>query len=103
MNIESLKNELSPWLEVDTWHTSHPLDEQRFHQALKSTFDTLGASITFDNFKEAMLQLAIEHHPTMLPSQRDETIEKFAQKAVIIANYLLDISTSGLFDHHHDF
>ena len=54
MNIEKLKNSLAPWLRVDTWITSHPLDKQRFHHALKSAFDSLGTSIAFDDFKEAM-------------------------------------------------
>jgi len=29
-NLEALDG----WLNVDTWHTSHPLDETRFHRAV---------------------------------------------------------------------
>jgi hypothetical protein len=54
MGIRKLKTALDPWLRVDTWHTSHPLDEKRFHRALKSAYDSLGTSIAFDDFKEAM-------------------------------------------------
>ena len=90
MNIEKLKTALAPWLRVDTWHTSHPLDEERFHHALKSAFDLLGTSISFDNFSEAMDLLAKEFHPTFQASYRNEVVEKFAQRAENIGSYLHD-------------
>jgi hypothetical protein len=92
MNIENLKTALAPWLRVDTWHTSHPLDEQRFHHALKSAFDLLGTSIAFDDFREAMLQLAKVHHPNMQASYREELVEEFAKQAENIGSYLYDNS-----------
>lgn len=90
MNIEKLKTALAPWLRVDTWHTSHPLDDERFHRALKSAFDSLGTSIAFDDFREAMEQLAKEHHPNFQANYRDELVEKFAQRAENIGSYLHD-------------
>lgn len=57
MDIEKMKIALVPWLRVDTWHTTHPLDDRRFHRALKSAFDLLGTSIAFGDFREAMGQL----------------------------------------------
>lgn len=90
MNIEKLKAALAPWLGVDTWHTSHPLDDARFHRALKSAFDSLGTSIAFDDFREAMVLLAKEHHPNFQVSYRDELVEKFARRAEIVGSYLHD-------------
>jgi hypothetical protein len=90
MNIEILKVSLAPWLRVDTWHTFHPCDDERFHRALKSAFDSLGTPIEFDDFKEAMEQLAKEHHPNFQASYRDELVEKFAQRAENIGSYLHD-------------
>lgn len=90
MNIEKLKAALIPWLKVDTWHTSHPLDEERFHRALKIAFDSLGTSIAIDDFREAMGQLANEHHKNFQAHQRDEFIEDFARRAEYIASYLHD-------------
>lgn len=90
MDIEKLKTALTPWLRVDTWHTSHANDEERFHRALKSAFDLLGTSIAFNDFREAMEQLAKEHHPNILACYRDELVEKFAQRAEDIGSYLHD-------------
>lgn len=90
MNIEKLKVALSPWLRVDTWHTSHPLDEQRFHHALKSTFDLLGTMIAFDDFREAMDALAKEHYPNFQADYRNDLVDKFARRAEAIGNYLHD-------------
>ncbi len=90
MNIKKLKTSLAPWLRVDTWHTAHPLDDERFHHALKSAFDSLGTSITFDDFKESMEQLAKKHHPKLQACYRDVLVEKFAQRAEEIASYLHD-------------
>ena len=90
MDIEKLKTALTPWLKVDTWHTSHPYDDERFHRALKSAFDLLGTSITFDDFREAIEQLVKEHHPNILVSNRDALVEKFAQRAEDIGSSLYD-------------
>ena len=92
MNIENLKTALDPWLRVDTWYTPHPLDGQRFHRALKTAFDSQGTTIEFDVFKEAMLQLAQEHHTNMQANHREELVEKFAQQAANIGRYLHDNS-----------
>jgi hypothetical protein len=92
MNIDDLKIALKPWLRVETWHTSHPLDDQRFHRALKSAFDSLGTSIAYDDFKEAMEQLVNELHPKMQAKFRDELVENFAQRAENIGSYLYDNS-----------
>lgn len=32
--IDELKELLASWAKVPTWHTSHPLDEDRFNNAL---------------------------------------------------------------------
>lgn len=90
MDIEKLKTALTPWLMVDTWHTTHPLDDSRFHRALKSAFDSLGTTIAFDDFREAMEQLANKHHPNLQASYRDELVEKFAQRAENIGSYLYE-------------
>jgi hypothetical protein len=90
MDIKKLKNALEPWLKVSTWNTYHPLDDERFHKALKSAFDTLGTTISFDDFKEAMDQLAANLHPGMNQSYRDELIYGFAKRAEQIGSYLHD-------------
>ena len=90
MDTKKLKNALEPWLRVSTWNTAHPLDEQRFHKALKSAFDALGTAIAYEDFKEAMDQLAENLHPSMGKSYRDELIDAFAKQAVQIGSYLHD-------------
>lgn len=90
MNIERLKEMLRPWLGVSTWHTPHPLDERRFHQALKNAFVELGTQIALEDFMEAMDQLSAELHPNMQEEFRNELIDDFAKRAAEIASYLKD-------------
>lgn len=92
MNIEKLAKKLKPWMQVDTWHTSHPKDSERFHLALNSAFSEFGNSISYDDFKEAMEYLSGE-----LPSARLEAeyltqaIERHASSAETISSYLSDL------------
>jgi hypothetical protein len=90
MNIERLKEMLRPWLGVSTWHTPHPLDERRFHQALKNAFVQLGTQIALEDFMEAMDQLSAELYPSMQEEYRNELIDDFAKRAAEIAGYLQD-------------
>lgn len=91
MNIEQLAERLRPWMQVDTWHTTHPMDSKRFHQALNSVFSEFGASISYDDFKDAMVYLS-----ETLPSGKLEknylkkTIERYASNAETIFGYLYD-------------
>lgn len=92
MNIEQLAEKLKPWMQVDTWHTTHPRDSERFHLALKSAFSEFGNSIGYDDFKDAM-----EHLSEELPSAKLEaeylaqTIERYASSADTISSYLSDV------------
>lgn len=90
MNIDKLKAALESWVTVDTWHTSHPLDEARFHRALASAFDSLGTSIEAESFREAMLQLANTHHPSFDPEYLRNHVEEMAQRAEQISCYVHD-------------
>jgi len=90
MKIERLKEMLRPWLSVSTWHTSHPLDERRFHQALRNAFVQLGTQIALEDFMEAMDQLSAELYPSMQEEYRNELIDDFAKRAAEIAGYLQD-------------
>ena len=92
MNIEKLAEKIKPWMQVDTWHTSHPLDDERFHKSLQSAFSEFGASIAYDDFKEAMEYLVETGVASKLEaSYLEENIDKSASKAEIIACYLSDI------------
>ena len=88
MNIEALKSCLSPWMQIDTWHTGHPLDEKRFHLALEQTFALLGTGIDGGYFSEAITELVEKYHPSFDSEVGAELINKYAIKAELIASYL---------------
>ena len=91
MNIEKLAEKLKPWMQVDTWHTSHPLDDQRFHKSLQAAFSEFGVSIAYDDFKEAMEYLVETGVASKLEAGYLEgSIEKSASKAEHISSYLSD-------------
>lgn len=93
MNVESIAGGLESWMKVDTWHTTHPLDEKRFHHALAVVFEENGYSITYDDFRSALLYLAAKLPSVKLVQEHlEQRIDDLAQKAEIIAGYLSDNS-----------
>ena len=68
MNLDQLKQCLRQWMQVSTWHTGHPLDEERFHKALHNAFSQVGLSISGDDFKKVISDLAATL--VMVPSSR---------------------------------
>lgn len=92
MNIEDLAKELKPWIQVDTWHTGHPSDDERFHKALSNAFNKFGNSISYGNFEDAIRHSVNEHYPNKFDEQfLNEAIEKFAENAETISSYLSDL------------
>jgi hypothetical protein len=91
MNLDILKEALRPWMQIDTWHTNHPLDTERFHNALKTAFDKLGVSIDADDFEGAMLDLIDEYHQDWPPDHKERMVDRFVLHAEHISSYLSDV------------
>ena len=90
MNIEILKECLKSWITADTWHTSHPCDEERFNKAINESFEKLGYEISGDDFDIAIKELVDELHPTLDKEYTKGLINNFAIKAETIGSFLLD-------------
>lgn len=94
MNIEHLANLLEPWMRAETWHTTHPLDQERFHKALANTIDQLGCQISYDEFKEAIELLFEKYHPEKNAESFESDIERHAASAENIASYIFDTTST---------
>lgn len=95
MNSEELARALEPWMRIDTWHTSHPLDEQRFHKCLRTVEETFGTQVDYQDFKDAMEYIFESHHSAKLAIENfEQRIEEKAQQAEVIFSYLNDISAT---------
>ncbi|MBC3484704.1 hypothetical protein HU750_03390 [Pseudomonas sp. SWRI50] len=92
MDMKALKLFLLPWLHIDTWHTRHPNDEERFHQALHATFKELGYSIAYEQFYDAIRDVIAERTPGHELFKGKE-IQHFARRAEVIGSYLFDVRT----------
>jgi hypothetical protein len=90
MDIEKLLLLRKPWLRVDTWHTGHPMDDQRFHSALKAVFDELSVQISPDDFRKTIAACLKEHRPGDVGALESD-IEEFRQRGESIASYLFDL------------
>ncbi|MNH28285.1 hypothetical protein D3C79_884430 [compost metagenome] len=90
MNERTLQDALLSWLRVSTWHTGHPKDDERFHQALNTAFDKLGPAISSDDFREAIKSVLAERYPGQEKSMSHD-IEEYAGRAEIISSYLYDV------------
>ncbi|WP_049963145.1 hypothetical protein [Xanthomonas citri] len=74
-------------MRVETWHTFHPLDEQRFLRALAAAFEVVGLPAESLEFATAMLALARKHHGEVMLHHFD-AIDAYAQLAEDISFYL---------------
>ncbi|MFT0171483.1 hypothetical protein ACLKMY_21145 [Paraburkholderia mimosarum] len=90
MEHEKIVEGLRAWMKVSTWSTGHPLDQERFHRALKEVFDTCGLSISGDEFESAMRALAVELGYNYQPEYLNERLSDYAQLAESIGSYLFD-------------
>lgn len=90
MDIQKLTNSLKPWLAPETWHTGHPMDDKRFHRALKAAFDEQGIHISSDEFRQAITLGLSDYRPGDVKAFAED-IEGFAQRAEDIASYLIDL------------
>ncbi|AVF55461.1 hypothetical protein AL527_09955 [Pseudomonas fulva] len=54
MDIYPLQLFLQSWFRVDTWHTRHPKDEERYLLALHVDFHEFGYSIAYGQFSGAI-------------------------------------------------
>lgn len=95
VNIEKLENCLEPWIRVQSWHTYHPLDKERFYKSLRVAIEELGPLIEYDDFVEAMTNLVKKHHPKMLSEYANEYIEKLSATAEGISQYVHFTSGGG--------
>lgn len=89
MDIERLEKLLSPWLQVDTWHTEHILDDQRFHRALKQAYEELGLEIHSGDVILA-IENALDKRSPELKEAYSEAIKRYATKAQTIGWYVRD-------------
>lgn len=78
-------------MRVDTWHTGHPKDEERFHFALQKCFQKVGQAIDSDTLRDAMTDLAEHRHTKLESKYLASTVEQYAMKGEIISSYLFDI------------
>ena len=85
-----LREALHPWLAVSTWHTTHPLDGERFHKALDAALRNGRRPIMSDNLREAIVALAAEMHPDMLPRTINEAADYYASTGERISIFMAD-------------
>ena len=89
-----LKAALGELMKIDTWNSGHPLDQRRFHKALKRAFDEVGFGVGAADFRAAMMDLARERKPRWPDKTIEEEIERFVVRADQIASYFNDIGAS---------
>ena len=84
---EQLRELLKPWADVPTWHTSHPLDERRFHAAIASISQSELRRASYSEFRNALLSF---------DTGNDFLAHKWTSRAMYIFDYLEDTATLEL-------
>ena len=84
---KNIAEALNVWLVHDTWHTSHPHDENRFHSAVKAVNDTVGTDWTEHDFQEAVY--------ASIGKDKQEAFDEYVSSFSSIALHLRDYAQLG--------
>lgn len=81
MSKDALLKALDPWMKVETWHTAHPLDEQRFHRAVAVACKTVGTPLDAYDIENAIMHLAEKYHGAFEGYHLYDAMDHYAQEA----------------------
>lgn len=88
MISQKLHVAIEKWIKVDTWHTGHPSDDERFH-ALLAIIESEGAqNFDVDGFVDVSSELASRHHPKMKREFVSQNVNDKALQAEAIMGYI---------------
>ena len=91
-----IKKILKPWMQVNTWHTGHPLDDRRFHKSISElVIDVDLKYLNRSSIESAMHSLVDDLKISFDEEFLKEHIEKYVQKAETIIYYLHDANSKG--------
>lgn len=97
MNINEQKKiiseEMKKWVSVDTWHTLHPSDIERFNKGLKKCFERTNRAISEEVFEEAIFGMLKENERKQLKEEGSILKEHF--------QYYID-AVSHISDYYFD-
>lgn len=85
MVTQKLHAAIEKWIKVETWHTSHPLDDERFYQLL-----SIAESEGFDvaSFIDVAMELGQRYYPTWQSSYLSDNVHDKASQAEAIMSYV---------------
>jgi hypothetical protein len=81
MSKAVIRKALDPWMRVETWHTAHPLDEERFHRAVAVACKTFGTPLNASDIEDAIMELAKKYHGAFDTYHLYEMMGHYAQEA----------------------
>lgn len=88
MSKDDLLKALDPWMKFDTWHTAHPMDEQRFHRAVAITCRTIGTPLDAYDIENAIMHVAKKHHGALEGRHLYYAMDHYAQEAENLRMYV---------------
>lgn len=68
------------WAGIFTWHTSHPLDEARFYEAVTNLRYEVGTEVTEHDIREALRQHRTENPTGLGGKPSDDKLEGYVVK-----------------------
>ena len=91
MNIEEQKKviaeEMNKWVSLDTWHTLHQCDTERFNEGLKKCFERINGAISEDVFEEAIIGILKESDKDQL-EEKDSMLKEHLQYYVDAVSHI---------------
>jgi hypothetical protein len=80
---------IKPWAGIETWHSGHPMDEQRFYKAMHKLVSELGVSGDLvDDFNHALKKyIPADTKDQVTNDFWNNLLERYSLKAEIILSY----------------
>jgi len=79
---------IDKWVKVDTWHTGHPSDDERFHQLLAVAQSEGARNFDVEGFIDVASELAKRHHASMQEEFLSQSVHEKALEAEAIMSYI---------------
>jgi len=79
---------IEKWVKVETWHTDHPLDDERFYKLLAVAESEGAHSFDVEGFVDVASELAKRHHPEMQHEFLSNSVLEKGLQAEAIMGYI---------------
>lgn len=83
-----LCNALNAWLQTETWHKNHPLDDRRFYDVVAAAWSANNSLWDESKVREMIVNIATETHGQEVKELAEQVASERVSQGTTILDYL---------------